>query len=335
MRVLYIGQLKLGGTCYDRMQALKRLGHEVVPFDVSAFESKFRLIRSAQCRLNLGFLLTDLNEALVKFAPNVRPLDLIWIDKGVWIFPATLVQLRLLTGSKIVHYTPDAQLLDNRSKHFIGGVKVYDFLVTTKSFEVAKYREYGAPNVILVSQSFCPVRFHNPEHVANFACNVGLISDYKFAYGEIINALSSRVDGVRVWGPKWSEAAARGVLGRDVIAGGGLWGPDYVNGLASFDIGLGLLSKYIPELHTTRSVEVPAAGTFLLAERTSEHQAMFEEGTEADFFDSKDELVSKAKFYLSNADSRKRIAAKGRERCYRSGYDIDSTFANIFRKLLK
>ena len=35
-----------------------------------------------------------------------------------------------------VHYTPDAQILENRSRHFVESIPLYDLLVTTKPFEL-------------------------------------------------------------------------------------------------------------------------------------------------------------------------------------------------------
>jgi spore maturation protein CgeB len=118
-----------------------------------------------------------------------------------------------------------------------------------------------------------------------------------------------------------------------MVGGDGLWGDDYVDALASFRIGLGLLSKYIPEQHTTRTFEIPAAGAFLLAERTFEHEGFFVEGREAEFFTSPGEMVSKAKFYLENEALRSRIAERGRERCRRSGYDTDSVLSRILKSI--
>ena len=46
-----------------------------------------------------------------------------------------------------------------------------------------------------------------------------------------------------------------------------------------------------------------------------------------------DELVDKAKFYLNNDAVRQEIAAKGRERCLKSGYDNDSMIAKVLKQI--
>ena len=98
----------------------------------------------------------------------------------------------------------------------------------------------------------------------------------------------------------------------DFSKGGPLSDRDYVRCLANARIGLGLLSKYCQDEFTTRSFEIPAAGTMLIAERTEEHQDLFEEGKEAEFFATLEELSDKISFYLKNDQARCRIAEKGR-----------------------
>lgn len=330
MRILYVGLLYEGGTCLDRMRALQRLGHEVIGFDVSRFQSHNRLLRSAQWRWHPRRLLGELNRELVVAATAVHPLDCVWIDKGVWIFPETVEQLKAERGAMAVHFTPDPQLLFHRSSLFVAAIPIYDWMVTTKCFEIDLYRGAGAKNVIQSQQSFCPVRYLMPQPELRFAAEVGFVGHFEKSYA---NRIADIREVSRVWGKGWPAAAVKRQVSRETVQGAGLFGADYVNALASFKIGLGLLSKYIPEQHTTRSFEIPAAGTFLLAERTAEHQAFFREGEEAEFFGSPEELVSKAKFYLANDAARQRIAASGRERCHRSGYDTDSVLARVLKEI--
>jgi spore maturation protein CgeB len=332
MRILYIGQLDSGGTCLDRMRSLQRLGHKVTGSDVCPFQSRFRLLRSAQWRLKPRLLLGSLNANLSTCVAKSGRFDLVWVDKGVWIFPETVAHLRNVCGGRAVHFTPDPQFLFHRSRHFVRSIPYYDYFVTTKVFEIRLYREAGARNVILSPQSFCPVRYAIPKPRLAFSADVGFVGHYERHYGMHLSALSTE-GAVQVWGNGWVRAGKRGQVPTQFVRGNGLWGTDYVDALASFKIGLGLLSKYIPEQHTTRSFEIPAAGTFLLAERTGEHQKFFEEGREAEFFGSPEELVSKARFYLSNDLARRRIAEGGRERCHRSGYDTDTVLSNVLREI--
>ena len=69
-------------------------------------------------------------------------------------------------------------------------------------------------------------------------------------------------------------------------------------------------------------MEIPACGGFMLAERTPDHQELFEEDKEAVFFDinNPNELLEKALYYLEHEKERKAIAKAGRERCLKSGY---------------
>jgi spore maturation protein CgeB len=72
-------------------------------------------------------------------------------------------------------------------------------------------------------------------------------------------------------------------------------------------------------------------GTFLLAERTGMHQQLFDEGTEAEFFSSDEEMVDKTRFYLQHDEARQQIAAAGRARCERSGYSS----VELLRKIVE
>ena len=96
-------------------------------------------------------------------------------------------------------------------------------------------------------------------------------------------------------------------------------GDDYVKAIRGAEIAIGLLSKGNEDLHTTRSLEIPAIGTLFCAERTSEHLAMYEDGEEAVFFDSADECADLCLALLAQPDRIAKIAAAGLRRVRRNG----------------
>ncbi len=98
------------------------------------------------------------------------------------------------------------------------------------------------------------------------------------------------------------------------------------------DINLGFLRAMNRDRQTTRSIEIPACGAFMLAERTEEHQRLFKEGEEAEFFGDDRELLDKVRHYLADPVKRREIAQRGRERCLTAGYSNKDRIAWMLEK---
>lgn len=328
-RVLYVGSLRPGGNGLDRVAMFEAAGYEVLHADRFVFmEAGTRIERSISARLQLGRSVRDFNRMLDNRS-EMGGYDVVFVDKGVWVWPASLSRLKDAAALSI-HYTPDAQFLENRSRHFFNSLPLYDLAVTTKPFELDAYRAAGARNVTLIHQGhggrLLPVStLEVPLYLRSEVCFIGHCQPY---YAEILCHLAARVP-LKIWGPNWTAYAARNRWARDVVQGDSCYGADYARALSGAKIAIGLLSKRIPETTTTRTFEIPACGTMLLAERTEEHRALFEEGFEAEFFDSAEECAEKASYYLENDIVREQIAAAGHLRCQTSGYSTAEQFSSI------
>jgi hypothetical protein len=330
MNILYIGQLFEGGTCRDRMNCLRDLGHNIVEFDTTKYlASGNRLVLATAHRFCMGPPVTNLNTALVQSAEILTrsaDIDLIWIDKGRWISQTTLSVLKRMTGSPAIHYSPDAHFLLHRSRVFTAAVPSYDLIVTTKDFEVAEYQNRGARRVHLTGQSFDRLRHYPRKAIAGeespLTSDIVFIGHMEKAYvpplRAIVQALPSA--SISIYGYGWARLLPKEKWLRNVYRGEGLWGDAYPEALSNSKIAIGLLSKQLPETITTRTFEIPACGTFLLAERTATHKTTFKEHVEAEYFSSEEELVSKATYYLRCESERAAIAAAGFKRCVSSGY---------------
>ena len=103
------------------------------------------------------------------------------------------------------------------------------------------------------------------------------------------------------------------------------------------DSGHLILGKKIADrinLCTGRTSEIALCGGFQLAEYANGMEKMFEIGEEIDVFRTKDELLSKIKFYLADGAERERIAKNGYERAKRD-YDTAGGFSKIFDAIAK
>ena len=197
---------------------------------------------------------------------------------------------------------------------------LYDVFFTTKSYNVPELEAMGCKRCEYLGNAFDP-HTHRPVDVSENDGRrkpVGFVGCWEPKRANSIRFLVESGIPVCVWGHTWKRWRFRHPLlemrCQDVM------GDQYAATLCSFEIALCFLRKANRDLQTTRSVEIPACGVFMLAERTDEHLELFEEGKEAEFFDCDEELVEKAKHYLAHPAQRRRIAAAGRQRCLESGY---------------
>ncbi len=339
MRMLYIGWLWDGATGAERMRVLARLGCEIVPFDITPYAKMgSRIEQSILGRTNTGRGVFALNRALSLFA-RAHHYDAVWIEKGVWIYPEKVAALRYDSRLRLlIHYTPDPQIVFNRSRHFLSAIPLYDLLVTTKLYEIEAYKTLGARETLLVLQGYGRKFMATDDTergdpaLRSEVCFIGRCERH---YAGRLKAVSSRLNGLHVWGPRWPRYARFHPWAREVIQGDGLWGTRYPLALRSTKIALGLLSKCVPETTTTRTFEIPATGTFMLAERTEDHLSLFEEGKEAEYFASDEELCDKIRFYLANNGARETIARAGQERCIKSGYSDEHQLRRVLEQAAK
>jgi len=343
LSILYVGPLQPGGTCLQRLKALQFLGHDITGVDTvpSAVEKGSRsLIQRIITRFFGPRDFAETNESIIQLIKN-KSFDILWIDKGLIIKPKTISAAKeLYPAIKLISYSPDDMLNPhNQSKYYLDCIPLYDVHITTKSYNVAELRQLGAQKVLFLDNAFCPFT-HRPQKVSEkgrkfLGGPVGFIGTFEEDRAQQLAYLAQRGIDVKVWG-NWPRKL-RNKYPKLQVMENGLWDLDYAKAICSFDINLCFLRKGMRDLQTTRSIEIPACGGFMLAERTHEHLKLFKEGKEAAFFESREELLYNVNYYLRHDQERNRIAAAGRKRCIESGYsnnerlnDIINIIKNLF-----
>jgi len=333
--VLFVGDLNPWSKGLNRRDAFAELGFavEALPHTPQGDPETGRIPVGLAFRIawKLGVRLDTegVNRRIVAACCAAAP-DLIWIEKGNMIRPATLRAVRALCpGAVLAAYSDDDMTAaHNRARAWARGLPLYDVVFTTKSYNAApdELPAMGARRVVFVDKAFDPAR-HRPVAAddadrAAYGADVGFIGSYERPRAESLLHLARAGVPVRVWGNGWE--ACRGahenlLLERRplVNAPGAL---RYTTAICATRINLAFLRKANRDLQTDRSIEIPACGGFMLAEYSDEHARLFAEGREAAYFRTDAELVEKVRHYLAHEDERARIAAAGRARCLASGY---------------
>lgn len=328
MKILSVGSFNgLSNTCVHRNWALKALGEvDMVNMYEKPINFHFKL---ANKLFNWGFpvKLPDLSNCNLKILELIKKniYNIVWIDKG-WLVQASTLDFikKHSPETKIVSYSPDNMALrHNQSQQYLESLPLYDFIFTNKSYILSDMKKLGARNISFVNNSY-EDSFHYPriltaKEIESLGGDVGFVGAWEEErYGSMLYLAEHGIK-VRVFGGgEWLKHKAKHPnLKIEEI---GLHGEDYSKSFRAFKISLCFLRKMNFDQQTTRSLEIPACGGFMLAERTDEHLSLFEEGKEAEYFSSNEELLEKCKYYLLHEDHRESIAVAGRKRCETSGY---------------
>jgi len=293
-----------------------------------------RLWQSAAYRLNSGPAVDAINR-LVAESISGGNIDLAWVDKAVFLYPETVQRIRD-SARRTVHFTPDTAFHANRSRHFEKTIGMFDMLVTTKSFEVEEYRRrVPADRLHLTTQGFDPALHfprRTPRQRSRSVTFVGLAEPDR---ERCIVSLLEHDIRVRLGGRGWKGFLTRwGRHPKLDFIGANVVGSQYAEALSSSWVGLGFLSKRFPELHTTRTFEIPACGAVLATEATPETRSYFTE-SEAVFFDDCADLAGTIDRLFAEAsdDGLIAIASGGTRRVKSDGRDYPSILRNILGRL--
>lgn len=362
MNVLFIGGLETSQTSLMRMKVLESLGHDVTAVDTfDRWNHVNPIVRRLQQWRSAGSVVDSLNAKVLDAVNGFRP-ELVWAEKQEYLKPETYEKLKK-KGARLLHFTPDPyfSLPWKRTPLMDASLPLFDYLVTSKNYEMDSYRRL--PAKIL----YMPLAFgefaHRPMVPATEAQFTKFESDVSFLGGweprrEVLLDAVVQTPGVnlKIWGYGWDHLADGRVTPRRAFAmrrnsggqpyvvrknpplaaavqGNEVYADEYAWAISASRISLGFLRSICPDQHTTRTFEIPACRSMMLADRTDEHRSFFEEGRDAEFFGSQDEMLEKIRYYLANEDKRARIAQSGYERCFRDGYSYTARMKQVLAEL--
>jgi hypothetical protein len=270
-----------------------------------------------------GYVLASpfIDERLWNSVAPLRP-DIIWVNQGELLGRTCLERLRTL-GAPIINYANDNPFSSESRRRFWTyrrSLDLYDAVVVVFQHAVSLAEAAGARRVMRV--------FISADEVAHLAKgekalpklhDVGFVGTWMpDGRGDFVRQLMARGIPIAIWGDRWHRDPQWKTL-RTAWRGPGVYDDDgYASLIRQCKICLGLLNHTAGNQHTDRSIQIPALGTVLCAERTAEHVGMYDEGVEALFWSTPEECADKCRRALQDQERLAVLARRGRERAIRN-----------------
>jgi spore maturation protein CgeB len=334
LSILYIGNSD--GTALDRANALRRIGHRVEHLSLRRLLPSTSWIDRVTWRLGGDVLSPWILRQLPKSLESSR-YDLCYVDGGEWVTPRVIKLIRKYT-ERVVNYNIDDPLGSRDAARFVAyrrSVPFYDLCVVVREENVAEAERLGAKDVMRVYRSSDEIA-HAPRVLSGaeaerWRADVLFLGTWFPERGPFLADLVKLGVPLTIRGANWKKAPEWPVL-QAYFKGGHLQGDEYALALQCAKLSLGLLSKGNRDLHTTRSLEIPALGGLLCAERTREHLDMYVDGQEALFWSSTEECAAVCREALADEERRRRIVAAGHARSLDNGHHNERVMRAIVER---
>lgn len=336
LNILYLGPIS--GTCLDRANAIKRLGHQLTQIDLRKLLPKTIWVDRVTWKIGgdlfAPWILNKLPQQL-----SGQHYDICYIDGGEWVTPKVIGMLRKY-AKVVINYNIDDPYGSRdgaRSKAYRKSVPYYDLIVVVREENLDEAKHLGAKNVMHVYRaadevSHAPRVLTEQDH-RKWDSEVLFLGTWMPERGPFLLSLIQQGVPLTIRGGRWQKAPEWPLL-EPYWKGGSIEGDDYAKAIQCAKVNIGLLSKGNRDLHTTRSAEIPAIGSLFCAERTRDHLAMYQEGIEALFWQDATECAEMCKFALENETRRVAISDAGSKRLKINGHYNEPTSKKIIEKAM-
>ena len=325
MRILLAGVFG-GGYAMSgdlRVEALRDLGHEVVPLDYRAPIPGWvrRLLPAVAARQAAATLHGIVKRAL---------FDLVIVLKGELYTTSSIRRLRRNTGVRVVNWFPDDPHMLWLSRRI---APAYDLFFTHDSYAVEVMRSSGLSSMRYLPFGCHPAVHHpyslEPGRDEEYRVPVAFVGTYNAVRERFVASLAGL--GLHVWGPGWER---RHIPGVDVH-GRPLYGDAMFRVFSNAAVCVNIHQNFGSDLRAygyganSRVFEVTACGGTLVSDRKRDLLRLFDEGSEVLCYDTLSELRERVSGLLHDPEQRDSLRVAGRRRALR-----DHTLRHRFQEML-
>jgi len=325
------------GNAYELYKAFQRQSDvNIIPLIKEKKSKPVGLLYKIRYKLKLPMDVFKINKNLLTY--DLSTIDILFVVKGNEIHPNTIRKIKSkYPNIKLINWSlDDMYAWHNRGIFYTLSLKYYDLIATTKSYNMDELNQLGAKKLFFHYQAYSK-DIHVPQKcTGKYNHDVLFIGYPEKDRIESILFLANNGLKVDIYGYPMAWRKSKYSIKHENIFlhEESLYGKNYAEALSCAKISLCFLRKANRDFHTSRSIEIPACGGFMIAERTNEHLELFEEDKETVYFNTNEELLAKAKYYLEHEDEREQIALNGLNRCLNSGYSYDDKVKEMLHEVI-
>jgi len=296
MRVLFFARSKRRtGVTRHIAEGLREAGHVV------------NVIRPRRWTALLGQTLA--RNALLAASRHFNP-DLVLVLN--WHVPAAVLA-RLAPSCTTALWCLDC--FDEPPSELIERARLVDFLLLTNDGQAEFYRRLGIKSVVYMPQGISPTE-HRPCAAPDpaYSGDLAFIGRLGPQPRQDLLLRLDREFNLKIWGPSWGglDATFRGIQHRAVRT------RQFAEVCAASKIIIGCDIAHDVELYfSNRTWITLGCGGFLLTSYSPRLETIFENRKHLVWYNSADECVELARYYLAHAEERRRIARAGCEYAHR------------------
>ena len=312
IRLLYIGHFYNGSTEHARLSDLKR-DFVVDTIDLSILFPLWKrsFSRSFFHSIGYGPPFTILHSSIL-YKLSTFNFDAILLEKNLYLSASFVSYLKSTFDVKIILFLHDnISISANHNRHLLQSLPCMNLILSTKSTNIDFIKSINSntlliPNSVAVSDLSL---LELSDYPSSFRYDISFVGRYETERGHFFLSLIDKYPNLRfaLLGPGWPLVSSLNTF-PNVFVNDGVWGDAYSSFVANSFISFGLLSYVAGDTITTRTLEVPAFGGFLLSPRTQDTLALFGQDFSPFMFDTIDDAIDIINLFLSNASLRNSCA---------------------------
>lgn len=292
MKILYIGKIVFGNSCYSRFRGFQRNNFDVSFINIEKYKFSETILLKLlpnKSRYNLKKLNSDILSKLLK------GFDFVLFDQFFYLEKTTIEIIKQSTKTKIIfHFTDDIEYLKHGLLLDISIFKMVDYIFTCNRHSIDFLKSKGVNNLFFNELGYDDEYVINKSKIKFNKSNIrfGFIGHYEKSYlnqldliQNSINEINSNKLSLDVYGSGWYRNTfykrkkyikSYGPISHDIY-----W--ELIN---NFDVGIGLFSLMNRNNSSGRIFEIPASNSLLLVRRSEVTSSTFKNLETAIFWDS-------------------------------------------------